>query len=80
MQILLMNSAQTDCWSHQVKWVFLILPEVLKRLEVKKKKEWCATLLTFMEQYKNHIFHTSNMGFRAKVFNELERFQVFTDY
>lgn len=32
-----MNSAQTDCWSHQVKWVFLILPEVLKRLEVKKK-------------------------------------------
>lgn len=29
---------------------------------------------------QNHIFHASTMGVSAKVFNELERFQVFMDY
>lgn len=34
----------------------------------------------FYRTVQNHISHTPNMGFRAKVFNELERFQVFMDY
>ena len=33
-----------------------------------------------LKTVENHIFHAPNMGVGAKVFNELERFQVFMDY
>lgn len=45
----------------------------------KKKKKMCNSA-DFYRTVQNHISHTPNMGFRAKVFNELERFQVFMDY
>lgn len=47
--------------------------------QAEKKKKMCNSA-DFYRTVQNQISHTPNMGFRAKVFNELERFQVFMDY
>ena len=39
-----------------------------------------CSLLTLTKQCKKRIFHAFIMGLGTKVFNELERFQVFMDY